>query len=519
MGNILSFLFPKPAPAALEAQELGQAPAAPAKEAVEEHPPTAPARSKKTVEAPTAQKIEEAPVVENIGSVEDASVAESTIEPTPEPVKEPTLEPVKEPEDVILEKLKGPTPEPIRDLTPELIKEFTPETVHSGSFCGVRDAVKEPTPEPVKEPVEDVILEPVRLPTPEPIEPIREPTPEPIRELLPEPVHTGSFCGVRDDPPLKAYTAVKEPTPEPVREPTPEPVIDAAKVLTPELIKELAPELIIEPTPEPVKEVETPSIAEVVAEAVVSTAAVTEEIIDDDKPASIDGAAELRDFLEKPKVEEVVATPEPLKEPSLEPQSVPGTASVIAETVEKIATVSDEVIDDVKEPVSKSPEPQSGIANIVAETVEKIASVSEEVIDDVKPATIDGAAELRDFLEKPKESSPEPETTPSIASVIAEAVGKASTITEEVIDEDEAYEESVKSPVSEAIVETVDDLASVVVPEAHDIIKPTTPEISSTKSQEEVEVIGSIQEDTTLDDNLKKSEVKGAALLKDILDD
>jgi len=507
MGNILSFLFPKPAPAALEAQELGQAPAAPAKEAVEEHPPTAPARSKKTVEAPTAQKIEEAPAVENIGSIDDTSVAESAKEPTPEPTT------------VI--------PPPVEELVPE------PQTIPVGGCIDLRDIQAPPTIEapiqetislPVKdtilEPVKEPILEPVRLPTPEPI---REPTPEPKREPTPEPVKEvpTSFCGVKDVE-TPSIASMKEPTPEPVEEPV--------KVLTPEDIALLnrtqTPEPIREPTPEPVlevptsfcgvKDIETPSIAEIVAETVVSTAAVTEEIIDDDKPASIDGAADLRDFLEKKKAEEMVATPDPIKEHCPEPGSI---ASVISETVEKIAIVPDEVIGDVKESVSKSPESPSGIANIVAETVEKIASVSEEVIDDDKPATVDGAAELRDFLEKPKESSPEPETKPSIASVIAETVGKASTLTEEILDEDEADEEPVKSSVSEAIVDTVEDLASVAVPEVQDIIKPTTPEINSTKTQEEVEVIGSIQEDETLEDNLKKSEVKGAALLRDILDD
>merc|ERR1719483_856914 len=304
-------------------------------EAVEDQPPTAPARTKKIVEAPATQTIEAERVIENIGSIEDAVPAEPTL------------------------------------------------------------AIPEPVPEPIK-----------------------EPAPEPI----------------------------KAPAPEPIKEPTPEPVA------------------VVVPTPEPQ---DSSPIAELVAECVVSTALVTEEIID-----------------------------EPIIEPIKEP------------TPDKIE------------------EPQAGIANIIAETVENLVSVSEEVIDDDDPATVEGAAELRDLLEKPKvediivtpelpkeplpepikESSPEPQTTSSIASLIAETVGKASILTEEVIDDDESEEE---------LIEATSHTSDLVKPIVDTVIVPEVPVIL--KSNEVVEVIGSIQDNVTEETDVKPS--GGAALLRDILDD
>jgi len=360
MGNIISFLFPKPAPAALEAQEeLGEVRTVPAKEAVEDQPPTAPARTKKIVEAPATQTIEAERVIENIGSIEDAVPAEPTLvipEPVPEPIKEPAPEPIKAPAP---EPIKEPTPEPVAVVVPTPEPQDSSPIAELVAECVVSTALV----------TEEIIDEPI-------IEPIKEPTPEPIRE----------------------------PTPEPIREPTPEPLIES--------------------TPDKIEEPQA-GIANIIAETVENLVSVSEEVIDDDEPATVEGAAELRDLLEKPKVEDIIVTPELPKEP-------------------------------LPEPI--------------------------------------------------KESSPEPQTTSSIASLIAETVGKASILTEEVIDDDESEEE---------LIEATSHTSDLVKPIVDTVIVPEVPVIL--KSNEVVEVIGSIQDNVTEETDVKPS--GGAALLRDILDD
>merc|ERR1719483_360562 len=312
-------------------------------EAVEDQPPTAPARTKKIVEAPATQTIEAERVIENIGSIEDAVPAEPTLV-IPEPVAEP---------------IKEPAPEPL----------------------------KEPTPEPVA----------VVVPTPEPQDS------SPIAELVAECVVSTALVTeeIIDEPIIEP---IKEPTPEPIREPTPEPLIES--------------------TPDKIEEPQA-GIANIIAETVENLVSVSEEVIDDDEPATVEGAAELRDLLEKPKVEDIIVTPELPKEP-------------------------------LPEPI--------------------------------------------------KESSPEPQTTSSIASLIAETVGKASILTEEVIDDDESEEE---------LIEATSHTSDLVKPIVDTVIVPEVPVIL--KSNEIVEVIGSIQDNVTEETDVKPS--GGAALLRDILDD
>jgi len=438
MGNILSFLFPKPGPAALEAEaELGEVPAATAKEAVEEQPPTAPARTKKIAEAPTTQIIEAEQVIENIGSIEDAVPAE----PTPEIPKEVIQEPIKEPEPVreptppikesIPEPLKEPTPEPIREPTPEPIKEPTPEPIKEPT----PELIKEPTPEPIKEPTP----EPIKEPTPEPV--VVPQAASPIAEVVAEAVIGTALITeeIIDEPIIESSPCFKAPTPEPIKEPTPEPIIEP----NPE-------PCLIDTTPDKIEEPKA-GIANVIAEAVDNLVSVSEEVIDDDEPVKVEGAAELRDFLEKPKVEDVIVAPD--------------TPLVCS--------------------------PGESLPELPIETKEYLPELLKENLPELPEVSLP---------EPPKEVLPEPQIT---SSLIADTVGKASTLTEEVIDDDDKKEELIEA--SSELVKPIIDAAIV----------PEVPVI--TKSIEVVEVIGSIQ------DNIKEeTEVKpsgGAALLRDILDD
>lgn len=437
MGNILSFLFPKNEPAALEQVAVSEP--VPAKEAVE-----IPEAEIKTSLEEVPVKVEDnnIPKVENIGSIENAEVVEAAEvsaaipkEPTPEIVNELVKEPVKE---------VTPEPLPVKELTPELLPvkalipeplpvEKIPEPIEEptpGSFCGVVDApLKEPTPEPIEETrpasfcgVKDA--------------PLNEPTPDPIKEINTPGVITGAEAlketltqTVVED----CSAQVKETIPEPIKEVEPIGTIDEVKpTKEPELVKEVTPEAE-EPSP----------IAEAVADVITEAAETIEELVETktseesveittpepSKEAPSGGAAVLMDFLEKSDKED---TPEPAKdsspslvdnkltEPAISTAVTPDsikednqesevTSPVIESIVDAIEEAASAVVPEV-ENLSVTPEPSStpSIAEVPkANGVEVIGSIADEEenetpIEASKSKTVEeisGAAALKNKLE------------------------------------------------------------------------------------------------------------------------
>jgi len=423
MGNILSFLFPKNEPAALEQVAVSEP--VPAKEAVE-----IPEAEIKTSLEEVPVKVEDnnIPKVENIGSIENAEVVEAAEvsaaipkEPTPEPVNEVVKEPVKE---------ITPEPLPVKELTPELlpVQKIIPEALPvekilepieeptPASFCGVIDTPwKEPTPPVIEEPT---------------------PTPDPIKEIFTPGVITGAEAlketltqTVVED----SSAQLKETIPEPIKEVETIGTIDEVKpTKEPELVKEVTPEAE-EPSP----------IAEAVADVITEAAETIEELVETktseesveistpqpSKEAPSGGAAVLMDFLEKSDKED---TPEPAKDcsPSLvdnkltepaistvvSPDSIKEdnqesevTSPVIESIVDAIEEAASAVVPEV-ENLSVTPEPSStpSIAEVPkANGVEVIGSIADEEenetpIEASKSKTVEeisGAAALKNKLE------------------------------------------------------------------------------------------------------------------------
>jgi len=433
MGNILSFLFPKNEPAALEQVAVSEP--VPAKEAVE-----IPEAEIKTSVEEVPVKVEDSsiPKVENIGTIENAEVVEASEvstaipkEPTPEIVNELVKEPVKE---------LSPEPLPVKELTPELlpVKELIPDPILQeklpepiaeptpGSFCGVIDTpVKEPAPEPIEE------IKPAGF------APLNEPTPDPIKEIF----TPGVIGGAEDLKETLTQTVVEDLSAQ-VKETLPELTKEVETIGT---IDEVKPTKEPEPVKEVTPEAEEPSpIAEAIADVITEAAETIEDLAETKtseepvelstpeppKEASSGGAAVLMDYLEKSDKED---TPEPAKDssPSLvdnkptEPaistvvstdsikednQESEVTSPVIESIVDAIEDAASAVVPEV-ENLSVTPEPSStpSIPEVPkANGVEVIGSIADEEEENETPLeaskskTVDeitGAAALKNMLE------------------------------------------------------------------------------------------------------------------------
>ncbi|RXN06683.1 alpha-N-acetylgalactosaminide alpha-2,6-sialyltransferase 2 [Labeo rohita] len=186
-----------------------------------------------------------APVIEEVGVVEEQPAVEPEIIPVQEtpvqaaPEPEPEPEPVLEPEPVaeaVVASAPVEEPVPVPETVPEQVPASSPEPVSAT----VEEPVPEPVEESVPEPVKESVPEPVKESVPEPVkesvpEPVKESVPEPVKESVPEPVKESV------------------PEPEPVPEPVPEvPIHEPASEPTPEPVSVSTPETTSPPTPEPV---------------------------------------------------------------------------------------------------------------------------------------------------------------------------------------------------------------------------------------------------------------------------